>query len=294
MKSYSEIEANAYKKAEQRIIDRKKHRSAFIRRTSAFTLGTAAVLGIGIFTHAMKPPKKPSQSQPGIITEAESNPSETTTLPSQNNTDTATTINTSTTVTSDATTTSSTLQTSTTLISTTTTKTHTTNDTSTSLSSTATTKATDDFHVETTASTVHLSTTTTTTRSPVLVETTLSSMPQVIVTVDTAQATTTTTAATITEETTTTTAATTTANLEIYERFKYIEYNKKMYTTKGWEARSMEVGEQIDSTAFISDDSLLSCNVQIYEYVSGSEAGSFPIVIKFEGYDGYWIYWRTW
>ena len=107
MKSYSEIEAIAYKKAEQRIIDRKKHRSAFIRRTSAFTLGTAAVLGIGIFTHAMKPPKKPSQSQPGIITEAETNPSETTTLPSQNNTDTATTINTSTTVTSDATTTSS-------------------------------------------------------------------------------------------------------------------------------------------------------------------------------------------
>ncbi len=81
MKSYSEIEANAYKKAEQRIISRRKHRLAFIRRTSAFTLGTAAVLGIGIFTHAMKSPKKPTPSQSGIIVETETTSAEATGAP---------------------------------------------------------------------------------------------------------------------------------------------------------------------------------------------------------------------
>lgn len=86
MKSYSEIEANAYKKAEQRIISRRKHRSAFIRRTSAFTLGTAAVLGIGIFTHAMKSPKKPFPNQSGIIVETETTSAETTTAPTSSST----------------------------------------------------------------------------------------------------------------------------------------------------------------------------------------------------------------
>ncbi|MDO4863290.1 MAG: hypothetical protein Q4A05_03880 [Ruminococcus sp.] len=71
MKSYSEIEANAFKKAEQRISDRKRRRLALIRRTSALTLATAAVLGIGIFTHAMKPPKKPTPSSSGIVAETE-------------------------------------------------------------------------------------------------------------------------------------------------------------------------------------------------------------------------------
>lgn len=49
----------------------KKRKSIIVRRTAALTLGTAVVLGIGIFTHAMKPPKKPIPRQSGIIVEAE-------------------------------------------------------------------------------------------------------------------------------------------------------------------------------------------------------------------------------
>ena len=86
-------------------------------------------------------------------------------------------------------------------------------------------------------------------------------------------------------------ATTPTFRAQIYERYRTVEFNTRIYTTKGWEARPVEVGEQIDSTTFISDDSLLSCNVQIYECITGE--CDHPIVIKFEGYDGYWIYWRT-
>lgn len=86
-------------------------------------------------------------------------------------------------------------------------------------------------------------------------------------------------------------ATTPTFPAQIYERYRTVEVNSRIYTTKGWEARPVEVGEQIDSTTFISDDSLLSCNVQIYECITGE--CDHPIVIKFEGYDGYWIYWRT-
>ena len=50
---------------------KKEKHIRMIKRTAALTLGTAAVLGIGIFTRAMKPPKKPTPNQSGIITETE-------------------------------------------------------------------------------------------------------------------------------------------------------------------------------------------------------------------------------
>ena len=56
----------------------KKRKCIIVRRTAALTLGTAAVLGTGIFTHAMKPPKKPVPSQSGIIVETETTSAETT------------------------------------------------------------------------------------------------------------------------------------------------------------------------------------------------------------------------
>ena len=59
----------------------KKRKSIIVRRTAALTLGTAAVLGIGIFTHAMKPPKKPTPSRSGIIVETETTSAETTVAP---------------------------------------------------------------------------------------------------------------------------------------------------------------------------------------------------------------------
>ena len=64
----------------------KKRKSIIVRRTAALTLGTAAVLGIGIFTHAMKPPKKPTTSQSGIIVETETTSAETTTAPTSSST----------------------------------------------------------------------------------------------------------------------------------------------------------------------------------------------------------------
>lgn len=69
MKSYEELEANAYKKAEM-IISRQKHCKLIMLRSGAIGLGAAAVLGIGIFTNVMKPPKRPTPDQPGIITES--------------------------------------------------------------------------------------------------------------------------------------------------------------------------------------------------------------------------------
>lgn len=84
---------------------------------------------------------------------------------------------------------------------------------------------------------------------------------------------------------------TATVPAQIYERYRTIEVNTRIYTTKGWEARSIEIGEQIGTAELVSNDSLMSCNVQIYECITGE--CDHPIVIKFEGYDGYWIYWRT-
>ena len=61
-----------------KIIAEKKHRRAVIMRSVALTLGAAAIVGIGICANALKPPKKPTPSQSGIIIETETSLSETT------------------------------------------------------------------------------------------------------------------------------------------------------------------------------------------------------------------------
>ena len=61
-----------------KIIAEKKHRRAVIMRSAALTLGAAAIVGIGICANALKPPKKPTPSQSGIIIETETSLSETT------------------------------------------------------------------------------------------------------------------------------------------------------------------------------------------------------------------------
>lgn len=52
------------------VIAERKRRKLMILRSGAICLGAAAVLGIGIFTNVMKPPKHPTPDQPGIITES--------------------------------------------------------------------------------------------------------------------------------------------------------------------------------------------------------------------------------
>ncbi len=119
MKSYEELERNAYAKAEQ-IVAKQKRRRTMILRSCAISAGAAAVLGIGLTTYALRPPKKPAPRQSGIIIETETPSAETTaalTSPSTAASQTATTSRmTSTTA---ATTASSTQQTSTTVRSTT-------------------------------------------------------------------------------------------------------------------------------------------------------------------------------
>ncbi|MCR5708446.1 MAG: hypothetical protein K6G82_09250 [Ruminococcus sp.] len=52
------------------VIEQHKHRNAIIRRTAALSLGTAAVLMIGISAQLLKAPKKPAPESSGIIIEA--------------------------------------------------------------------------------------------------------------------------------------------------------------------------------------------------------------------------------
>jgi len=52
------------------VIEQHKHRKAIIRRTAALSLGTAAVLMIGISAQLLKAPKKPAPESSGIIMEA--------------------------------------------------------------------------------------------------------------------------------------------------------------------------------------------------------------------------------
>ena len=69
MRSYEELEANAYKKAEQIINDSKRKKRIMLRRSTGLTLGAAAIIGLGICANALKPPKKPTAESSGIITE---------------------------------------------------------------------------------------------------------------------------------------------------------------------------------------------------------------------------------
>ncbi|MCQ2490819.1 MAG: hypothetical protein MJ079_04425 [Ruminococcus sp.] len=56
----------------------KKRKSIIVRRTAALGVGAAAIVGIGICANALKPPKKPTPSQSGIIVETETTSAETT------------------------------------------------------------------------------------------------------------------------------------------------------------------------------------------------------------------------
>ncbi len=79
----------------------------------------------------------------------------------------------------------------------------------------------------------------------------------------------------------------------IYQRYRSVEVNKGIYKATSWEAASMEIGELICTADLVSDDSLMRCNAAIYECVSPAETLYKPVIIKFDGYDGYWIYSRN-
>ena len=89
------------------VIEQRKRRNAIIRRTAALTLGTAAVIMIGISTQLLKAPSKPTPASSGIITETSeitSTEAVTTSLPPQTSKETKTAATTtSTTITSDTT-----------------------------------------------------------------------------------------------------------------------------------------------------------------------------------------------
>ena len=117
MKNYEEM-AKLVLEARDEYVKKKKNRVLFLKRASVVTFGAAAVLGIGIFTHVMKPPKKPTPSQSGIIVETETTSAETTaaqTSPSTTAPKTTATNQTTTTFVSTTVTTSSTQQTVTTV-----------------------------------------------------------------------------------------------------------------------------------------------------------------------------------
>ena len=102
------------------IIAERKRRKTMILRSFAIGVGTAAVLSVGLTTFALRPPKKPTPSQSGIIVETETTSAETTVAPTSPSTtapQTATTVRTTATTATAAT--SSTRKTTTTLRSTT-------------------------------------------------------------------------------------------------------------------------------------------------------------------------------
>lgn len=81
MRSYEEQEKRAYEKAEL-LIEKKRRKSVFIRRSAAIALGAAVVLAVGIFTNAMKPPKPPVE-QSDLVTESNDTTTSAITAPSQ-------------------------------------------------------------------------------------------------------------------------------------------------------------------------------------------------------------------
>ncbi|MBR5166070.1 MAG: hypothetical protein IKW87_11025 [Ruminococcus sp.] len=278
MKNSKEM-ADAVFRIRDAYAEKKNKRKLIIKRT-ALVCSTACMFGLIFGAIKLTSPEKPHPVDSGIIVETNTIPAVSTAAhssPSTSATQTSTAQAVSTTAdktTSSARETSSTVSTTLTTARTTTTRTGENEETET-VTTTVTPRTT------TSPSTTATSRKTTkSTTPPVLTTTTEFVMTYAEATVGTVQVE-------------TTVATTSVENLEVYQRFSYLEYNKKTYTTKGWEARSVEVGELIDSTTFVSDDSLMTCNVQIYEFVSGIEAGAYPIVLKFEGYDGYWIYWRT-
>jgi len=112
MKSYEQIADSIIEKYNARA-EKKRRRVAISRRIAAITFGTAAVLGIGIFTFALRPPKKPVPDPPGIIVENETTSAETTSVQAGTRTTAAQTTVTIQTETASAETTAATAQSST-------------------------------------------------------------------------------------------------------------------------------------------------------------------------------------
>ena len=70
MKSYEQIADSILEKYNSRL-EAKRRRNKIIFRSAAVLSGAAAVIGIGIFTTALKAPKMPDPVKPGIIIESE-------------------------------------------------------------------------------------------------------------------------------------------------------------------------------------------------------------------------------
>ena len=70
MRSYEEMADNILRKYDS-YLEKKHRKTVIIKRAAALTLGTAAILGIGIFANALKPPQKPNPEQSGIVVETE-------------------------------------------------------------------------------------------------------------------------------------------------------------------------------------------------------------------------------
>ena len=75
MKSFDEIEKSVREKAKYRIQER-NHRKEIINRSIAMVLGSAAVIGIGIFANVLTPPPKPVAENTDIISEETSGSTE--------------------------------------------------------------------------------------------------------------------------------------------------------------------------------------------------------------------------
>ena len=67
MKNYEDM-AKAVLEARDEYIKKKKKRILFVKRASAISFGAAAIIGIGIFANALKPPQKPTAESSVIIT----------------------------------------------------------------------------------------------------------------------------------------------------------------------------------------------------------------------------------
>ncbi len=106
MKNYEQIADSIIRKHDERLAGRKR-RNAMILRSFAIGVGAAAVLGIGITTYALRPPKKPAPSRSGIIVETETASAETTMAQPSPSTTASQTVTTAQTTTATATVTAS-------------------------------------------------------------------------------------------------------------------------------------------------------------------------------------------
>ena len=96
MKSYDERIESIFRKYDERRAEKKRRRTLLLR-SCAIGAGAAAVIGIGLTTYALRPPKKPAPSQSGIVAETETTSAETTaasTSPSTAASQTTTTVRT--------------------------------------------------------------------------------------------------------------------------------------------------------------------------------------------------------